>query len=127
MEKRDLNSDLKMLMGEWGPHESDWFRANGVEIAAHAIERAMQAERALGNETILNCKAIAGLIARVKKAEALNRELLDVYHMTIFALEELVDDLGSLDVAEDFESTIGWMRSELTKAKAKEVLGDEAT
>jgi len=47
MKKRDLKADLEILTGDWGAHESDWFRDNGVAIATHAIERALRAEKAL--------------------------------------------------------------------------------
>ncbi len=41
---RDLKADLGMLTGDWGVHESDWFKENGVAISAHALERAIKAE-----------------------------------------------------------------------------------
>jgi hypothetical protein len=33
-----------MLTGDWGRHEADWFRKNGIEIAVHALKRAIKAE-----------------------------------------------------------------------------------
>ena len=33
---------LASLTGDWGVHENNWFRANGVEIVEHAIERAIK-------------------------------------------------------------------------------------
>jgi|LSQX01.2.fsa_nt_gb hypothetical protein len=43
-DKRDLQADLEMLTGDWGRHEADWFRKNGIEIAVHALKRAIKAE-----------------------------------------------------------------------------------
>ena len=38
---RDFKADLAILTsGQWGRHEEDWFKNNGVEIAVSAIERA---------------------------------------------------------------------------------------
>lgn len=44
MEKLDLKANLAILTGDWGKHESDWFKHNGVEIAVQALGRAIEAE-----------------------------------------------------------------------------------
>jgi hypothetical protein len=60
MVKRDLKADLASLTGDWGVHENNWFRANGVEIVEHAIERAIKAEE-LARELVEALKHIERL------------------------------------------------------------------
>ena len=124
MMKRDLKADLAILTGDWGVHENDWFRANGVEIAEHAIERALEIEEELtrcGNTLVELTIALKNDRKRADKAEALAREL-------VAALQGVS---GMLDYATG-ECRCGvceycnvQKRADKALAKAKEVLGDE--
>ena len=74
MNKRDLKADLASLTGDWGVHENNRFRANGVEIAEHAIERAFELEEA--NKTLGDMAL--NMFDEIEVLEALARELVDM-------------------------------------------------
>ncbi len=153
---RNLKDDLEVvekarqftkIMG-WGSKEFhelspyfSKFHEEGLDIAKHAIERALKAEKALGNETILNGRALAKLNERAEKAETLVRELVEAlkkaheyigdinsfygqglqvhgwhFNGAPEPLDNFIDDNGGCEV-EEFVGRV------LTKAK--EVLGDE--
>lgn len=116
---RDLKADLKSIQeGRTlfdDPDPSVGTKYELYEVAEHAIGRAIKAEKALGNETILNGKALAKLNERADKAEALARELVDMLgRVTPRYLE------GRLELDLDLVHEANGLLE-----KAKEVLGDE--
>lgn len=148
MKKRDLKADLELCnRATPGPWEAEdgladpmvvmgrdyshyfyvhterdaQFIAQAREGWPHAIERALKAERALGNETILNGKALAKLNERALKAESLARELAKEMELMRMAVNALL--LGE-DVPVEVVDRITLGVSSVL-LKAKEVLGDE--
>lgn len=118
MTKRDLKADLEAiragvtLFNDPNPGVNTQYEL--YEVAEHAIERAIKAEKALGNETILNGKALAKLNERAERAEALARELVEVLeHFETVGIDD--------SLKERIEDT---KRAQTALVKAKEVLGD---
>lgn len=110
MGKRDLKADLAGLTGDWGVHESDWFRANGVEIAKHAIERVLYMEE-LVKELVQELENVACFI-----------ETMEYRHVS--------ESVGKDFVGYKCDGNSHWIGDvlgdiEIMVNKAKEVLGDE--
>ena len=108
MMKRDLKADLAILTGDWGVHENDWFRANGVEIAEHAIERALEIEEELtrcGNTLVELTIALKDDRNRADKAEALARELVEMLgralHGRSFTVGDYMEAYGLIHKAKE--------------------------
>ena len=129
---RDFKADLAILTsGQWGRHEEDWFKNNGVEIAVSAIERADKYEALareqenqidiLSTTLAMYCSPYYDMQERAEKAEALARELKK-------SLKFFFDCISNGDLVEPEPSQ--WMSLELSPIaalyhKAREVLRDE--
>ncbi len=118
MERRDLKADLDWMFNAPSDH------AKELEIAVHALERAIEAEKALGNETILNCKSIAGLTKRVKKSEALCQELVDTLEEIRRYKDWLIRDCSEPDKVICMAGGIS-LKCSQALALIREVLGGE--
>jgi len=126
VKKRDLMTDLKSIQeGRTlfdDPDPSIGTKYELYEVAEHAIERAIKAEKALGNETLLNGKALAKLNERADKAEALARELVEALEVEISLRGE---DITYHRRSDECSICTRMLQNNKVLAKAKEVLGDE--
>ncbi len=113
---RDFKADLAILIsGQWGRHEEDWFKNNGIEIAVSAIEQALsEKERADKYEALVH-----------ELTEAL--QLYESWEAKVIMDNSLWQSASGLPfITQEVWDELVAIQTERNKVlhKAKEVLGD---